>query len=308
MSADPGIETVGTISELRHRLDAERAAGRRVGFMPTMGYLHDGHASLMRAAAAENDVVVSSIFVNPLQFAADEDLDDYPRDLERDTELARANGVHLLFVPSVTEMYPRGPVDTVVAVPELARLWEGATRPTHFDGVATVVSKLFNISGACRAYFGEKDFQQLQIIRRMVEDLSIPVEVKGCPIVREADGVAMSSRNSYLTPEQRAAAPVLRRALDAGVTAVENGETDPATVVRTMTELVAAEPLAALDYAAVVDPATLAAPDEIDGEVRLLIAAQVGRPRLIDNAGATMVPPVPAPDAGGTGLSVEDQR
>ncbi len=308
MSATSGIETVGTITELRRRLEAERATGRTVGFVPTMGYLHDGHASLMRAAAAENDVVVSSIFVNPLQFAADEDLDDYPRDIERDTALAEANGVRLLFVPSVTEMYPRGPVDTVVAVPELARRWEGATRPTHFDGVATVVSKLFNISGACRAYFGEKDYQQLQIIRRMVDDLSIPVEVKGCPIVREADGVAMSSRNSYLTPEQRAAAPVLRRALDAGVAAVADGQADPTAVIRTMADVVAAEPLAALDYAAVVDPATLAAPATIDGEVRLLIAAQIGRPRLIDNAGATMETPVPAPDAGGTGLSVEDPR
>lgn len=289
------IETIGTIAELRTRLDHERASGTSIGFVPTMGYLHDGHASLMRAAAADNDLVVSSIFVNPLQFAADEDLDDYPRDLARDTALAAANGVGLLFVPSVDEMYPRGPVATVVAVPPLAARWEGATRPTHFSGVATVVAKLFSIVGPCRAYFGEKDYQQLQIIRRMVDDLSMPIDVRGCPIVREGDGLAMSSRNSYLTPDQRAAAPVLRRALDAGITAVDGGTIDPAEVVAVMTATVELEPLATLDYAAVVDPATLDTPERIDGEVRLLIAAQVGRPRLIDNAGATMVAPGASP-------------
>ncbi len=290
------VELVPTIAELRVRLDAERAAGRSVGFVPTMGYLHDGHASLMRAAAAANDVVVSSIFVNPLQFAADEDLEDYPRDLDRDRALAAASGVHLLFVPDVAEMYPRGPVDTVVAVPPLAERWEGATRPTHFSGVATVVTKLFSIVGACRAYFGEKDFQQLSIIRRMVADLSIPVEVVGCPIIREADGLAMSSRNSYLTTEQRAAAPVLRRALDTAVAAIGAGEADGVAVTRLMADLIDAEPLAELDYAAVVDPDTLEPIEVIEGEVRLLLAAQVGRPRLIDNAGATMGTPMGALD------------
>ena len=179
--------TIGTVAELRAVLDDHRADGRTIGFVPTMGYLHDGHASLMTAAARANDVACASIFVNPLQFAPDEDLASYPRDLERDTTLATASGVGVLFVP------------TSVTVDQLSEAWEGASRPSHFAGVATVVSKLFSIVGACRAYFGEKDFQQLAIVRRMVADLSLPVEVVGCPIVREADGLAMSSRNVYLS-------------------------------------------------------------------------------------------------------------
>lgn len=284
------IETIPTIHAVRSLLDEARAQGKQVGFVPTMGFLHDGHASLMRAAREDNDVVMASIFVNPLQFAEDEDLSDYPRDLARDTELAEANGVDVLFTPTVDEMYPLGPVLTTVTVDEISARWEGATRPTHFAGVATVVSKLFNISGPARAYFGEKDFQQLAVIRRMVADLSIPIEVVGCPIIREQDGLAMSSRNTYLTPEERAAAPVLRRALDAGLAAIDHGVTDPVAVVKVMTGFVNEEPHADLDYAAAVDAATLASPDELSGEIRLLIAAQVGRPRLIDNVGATMVP------------------
>ena len=282
------IDTLTTIQETRARLDEARAAGKRIGFVPTMGFLHDGHASLMRAAREDNDIVMASIFVNPLQFAADEDLSDYPRDLERDTELADTNGVDILFVPTVDEMYPLGPVLTTVTVDEISTRWEGATRPTHFAGVATVVSKLFNICGPARAYFGEKDYQQLAVIRRMVADLSIPVDVVGCPIIREDDGLAMSSRNTYLTPEQREAAPVLRRALDAGIAAIDHGATDPVAVVKVMTSFINEEPLAELDYAAAVDAATLETPDVLLGEIRLLIAAQVGRPRLIDNAGATM--------------------
>ncbi len=282
------IDTLTTIQETRARLDEARAAGKRIGFVPTMGFLHDGHASLMRAAREDNDIVMASIFVNPLQFAADEDLSDYPRDLERDTELADTNGVDILFVPTVDEMHPLGPVLTTVTVDEISTRWEGATRPTHFAGVATVVSKLFNICGPARAYFGEKDYQQLAVIRRMVADLSIPVDVVGCPIIREDDGLAMSSRNTYLTPEQREAAPVLRRALDAGIAAIDHGATDPVAVVKVMTSFINEEPLAELDYAAAVDAATLETPDVLLGEIRLLIAAQVGRPRLIDNAGATM--------------------
>ncbi len=253
--------------------------------MATLGYLHDGHGSLMRASAAANDVTVVTIFVNPLQFAAGEDLDSYPRDLERDRGVAAANGADLLFTPDLDEMYPEVPVLTSVSVAELSSLWDGASRPTHFAGMATVVSKLFNIVGPCRAYFGEKDFQQLAIIRRMVLDLSIPVEVVGCPIVREPDGLAMSSRNVYLDPAQRKAAVVLRRALDAGVAAIEAGERSTAAVDHRMAEVVAAEPLAELDYAAAVDPATLTQPDELGPNVRLLIAARVGSTRLIDNCG-----------------------
>lgn len=278
------LSRVDTIAELRARLDDRRREGASVGFVPTMGYLHDGHVSLMEAARAENDIVAASVFVNPLQFAANEDLAGYPRDLERDIFLSEGAGVDLLFTPSVEEMYPR-PVVTVVTLPELSRSWEGATRPTHFDGMATVVGKLFNIVGPCRAYFGEKDYQQLQIIRRMVADLSFPVEVRGCPIVRESDGLAMSSRNTYLDPEQRTAAPVLRAALDRGLGLLRSGERNPEAVMAEMAAVVAAEPLAELDYAAAVEAATLEVPRRLAGEVRLLIAAQVGRPRLLDNDG-----------------------
>jgi pantoate--beta-alanine ligase len=285
MNPAPRPELIPTIAELRSRLDAARADSQRIGFVPTMGYLHEGHASLMRRAAHDNDLVVASIFVNPLQFAADEDLSDYPRDLERDTELAGDAGVDVVFVPEVEEMYPFGPVLTTVSVAEISERWEGSSRPSHFAGVATVVTKLASIVGRCSAYFGEKDFQQLAIIRRLVADLSLPVEVVGCPIVREADGLAMSSRNVYLGPEERRAATVLRRALDAGMATIDSGERNGAAVVAAMSEVVASEPLAALDYCAAVDAATLAPMPELDGEIRLLIAAQVGRPRLIDNAG-----------------------
>ncbi len=282
------ITTISTIAELRERLDRVRADGGQVGAVPTMGYLHDGHASLMRAARADNDVVVATIFVNPLQFAEGEDLDDYPRSLDHDTELAEAAGVDFLFTPSVDEMYPFGPVLTTVTVSEVSAGWEGITRPTHFAGVATVVAKLFNITGPVHGYFGEKDFQQLAVIRRMVDDLSFPVTVVGCPIVREEDGLAMSSRNVYLTAEQREAAPVLRGALDAGLAAIDGGERDPNAVTAIMAALVESEALAELDYVAAVDAATLATPDRLSGEVRLLIAAQVGKPRLIDNDGVTI--------------------
>jgi pantoate--beta-alanine ligase len=281
---------VSTVAHLRSALDTERLRGRSVGFVPTMGYLHDGHGSLMRAAAADNDVVVASIFVNPLQFAPTEDLASYPRDLERDLAVAGANGVHLLFTPSVGEMYPR-PMLTSVRVAELSARWDGASRPTHFDGVATVVSKLFNIVGSCRAYFGEKDYQQLAIITRMVADLTIPVEVIGCPIVREPDGLAMSSRNVYLDQDQRRAALVLRRALDVGTEAIVGGERNPAQVSRRMAAVVTAEPRANLDYAAAVDPHTLCEPDRLGPHTRLLIAARLGPTRLIDNCGVDVDSP-----------------
>jgi pantoate--beta-alanine ligase len=281
------VTTVTTIAEVRAHLDGRRAAGATIGFVPTMGYLHDGHASLMRAARADHDVVVTSIFVNPLQFAADEDLDAYPRDLSGDTELAEANGCDLLFAPSTAEMYP-APVLTTVSVREVSAPLEGRARPTHFDGVATVVAKLFSIVGPCTAYFGEKDFQQLAVVRRMASDLSMPVAVVGCPTVREPDGLAMSSRNAYLSAEQRAAAPVLYRALQAGVAAIGRGVVDPAEVRAEMTALIAGEPLAQLDYAEVVDAATFEVPDPLRGTLRLLVAARFGGARLIDNVGATV--------------------
>jgi pantoate--beta-alanine ligase len=285
------VRLVTTIADLRGALDAERAAGRSVGFVPTMGFLHDGHVSLMRAARRETDVVVTSIFVNPLQFAAHEDLDDYPRDLERDTALAEGAGVDVLFVPPAAEMYPQA-VATTVSVAGASEGFEGASRPTHFAGVATVVAKLFSIVGPCRAYFGEKDFQQLAVVRRMASDLSMPVEVVGCETVREDDGLAMSSRNAYLSPEERAAAPVVHRALCAGAAAVLAGERDPAAVRSTMVAVVEAEPLAELDYADVVLADDLSVPSTLDpatvpADLRLLAAVRFRSARLIDNLGVT---------------------
>lgn len=279
-----------TIAGFRAALDAERASGRSVGFVPTMGYLHDGHLSLVTEAAARCDVVAASVFVNPLQFGAGEDLTAYPRDLERDRALLETAGVAHLLAPSVEAMYPGGTVLTTVSVAELSADMEGASRPTHFAGVATVVAKLFAIVGPCHACFGEKDFQQLAVVRRMVLDLSLPVEVVGCPIVREPDGLAMSSRNVYLSPAERAAAVVLHRALQAGSAAILAGERSSAAVADLIGSIVAAEPAADLDYAEVRDPETLAPLGTLGAgqEVRLLVAARVGRPRLLDNVGVTV--------------------
>ena len=278
-------ELVSTIAALRARLDTDRAAGRRIGFVPTMGYLHDGHTSLIDAAVAADDVTVVSIFVNPLQFAEGEDLADYPRDLDADRARCRTAGADLVFAPSVEEMYPR-PVDTVVTVPATAAPLEGVHRPTHFAGVATVVAKLFAIVGPCRAYFGAKDWQQIAVVRRMVADLSIPVDVVACPTVREPDGLAMSSRNVYLSPEERAQGPALRRALDVGVALVEQGETDPAPIEAAMRQVLAEATLGTIDYAAAVPADTLVADGPLVGDVRLLVAVRFGTARLIDNDGA----------------------
>lgn len=280
------MNTVTTVAAVRAALDEARAADRRVGFVPTMGYLHDGHTSLMDRARAAEDVVIASIFVNPLQFGANEDLDAYPRDLGRDTALCARAGVDLLFTPPLGEMYPQ-PVLTTVTVAEVSAPLEGAARPGHFAGVATVVAKLFSIVGPCRAYFGEKDYQQVAVLRRMVADLSMPVEIVACPTLREPDGLAMSSRNVYLTPAEREAAPVLNTALRAGAAAIGAGETDPATVRTLMREIIEAEPLAQLDYAEVVDADLLSVPEVLTGNLRLLAAVRFGKARLIDNVGVT---------------------
>jgi pantoate--beta-alanine ligase len=263
------MQVLDTIEAFRKELDAVRAEGKTVGLVPTMGYLHDGHASLITRSAAECDVTAVTVFVNPLQFGANEDLSKYPRDLDRDVAIADEAGAVVVFAPPVEEMYPGGPVLTSIHVAEVSDGMEGGSRPGHFDGVATVVAKLFAIAGPCRAYFGEKDFQQLAVVRRMAADLSLPVDVVGCPIVREADGLAMSSRNVYLSADERAAAIVLHRALQAGAADVGNARD-------AMTAVVASEPLAHLDYAEVI---------ESDHEYRLLIAARVGTTRLIDNLG-----------------------
>jgi pantoate--beta-alanine ligase len=273
------MKVVETIPELRDLL-----AGR-VGLVPTMGFLHEGHTSLITRAAGENDLVVTTIFVNPLQFGPDEDLAAYPRDLDRDRRLAEEAGTDVLFTPSVEEMYPEPPL-TQVHVGKLSSPMEGATRPHHFAGVATVVAKLFAIAGPCRAYFGEKDYQQLAVVRRMAADLSFPVVVVGCPTVRERDGLALSSRNVYLSPAEREAAPVLYRALRSGAAAITAGEGDPEAVRSLMAGIIEAEPLADLDYAEVVDAASLQRPTVLEGELRLLAAARFGQARLIDNVGA----------------------
>ncbi|MGH9282138.1 MAG: pantoate--beta-alanine ligase, partial [Acidimicrobiales bacterium] len=244
-----------------------------VGLVPTMGALHEGHLSLMRRAVEECDVVAATIFVNPLQFGPSEDLDAYPRDLHADAVKAEAAGVDVLFAPPAEEMYPGRPLTTVhVAI--LGDSREGASRPAHLDGVATVVAKLFAIAGPCRAYFGEKDYQQFQLVRRLAADLSFPVEIVACPTVREADGLALSSRNAYLSPAERAAAPVLYRALLAGKARVEQ-RAEPAEAAAAMAGVVAAEPLAQLDYAE--------AEIECGRAVRLYVAARIGTARLIDN-------------------------
>jgi len=285
-----GVEVVETAARCRALLHAARATGRTVGLVPTMGALHAGHVSLLARAREECDVVAASIFVNPLQFGDPEDIVHYPRTLERDLVVCEQNGVDVVFVPAVAEIYPSWPdlPAVTVTVRGVGDGWEGASRPGHFDGVATVVAKLFSIAGPCRAYFGEKDFQQLAVVRRLALDLALPVEVVGCPTVREADGLARSSRNVRLSPEERDAAVVLSRALAAGQAAVAGGLRSGAAVARVMREVVAREPLVRLDYAAAVDAASLAAADVLadPSTVRLLIAAAVGPVRLIDNAPA----------------------
>jgi pantoate--beta-alanine ligase len=263
------MQVIDRIDAFRKELDAARMAGKTVGLVPTMGYLHEGHASLIRRSADKCDVTAVTVFVNPLQFGANEDLSTYPRDLDRDVAIAEAEGAVLVFAPPVEEMYPGGPVLTSIHVAEVSDGMEGASRPGHFDGVATVVAKLFAIAGPCRAYFGEKDYQQLAVVRRMAADLSFPVDIVGCPIVREPDGLAMSSRNVYLAADERTAATVLHRALKAGAADIDNAP-------NVMTAVVASEPLAHLVYAEMI---------ETDHEYRLLIAARVGKTRLIDNLG-----------------------
>jgi pantoate--beta-alanine ligase len=278
------IVTHPTIAGVRRHLDDCRGRGSSIGFVPTMGFLHAGHQALLRRARSENDVVVVSIFVNPLQFAPDEDLELYPRDLERDTELCAEEGVDVVFVPAVEEMYP-SPIRTTVTVAEISEPLEGRSRPSHFAGVATVVAKLFSIVGPCSSYFGEKDFQQLAVIQQMTADLSLPVRVVGCEIAREPDGLALSSRNVRLSAEERAEAPVLREALDAGLRLIAAGERQPGVVESAMASVIDRSDLASLDYVAAVPAATLVAEGPLVDEVRLLVAVRFGSTRLIDNAG-----------------------
>lgn len=279
---EPGPALVRTIAELRAELGGDRRAGRTVGFVPTMGYLHEGHLSLVDLARREADVVVVSIFVNPAQFGPDEDYDAYPRDLDRDLEAAADRGVDVVFTPEVEEMYPRPQTVWVEPGPLADRLC-GASRPGHFRGVLTVVLKLFHAVEPDLAVFGRKDFQQLVLVHRMTEELNLAIRILGGPVVREPDGLAMSSRNAYLSDEERRRSLSLSRGLQRARRSFGEGERDP-----TRLEKVAREPLeeadARIDYVEVVDPSTLEQPEEARADSVCAVAAHVGDTRLIDNA------------------------
>ena len=268
---------------LREACESSRMEGNLIGFVPTMGALHDGHLSLLARAREECDTVVASIFVNPLQFGPAEDLATYPRDLERDLLLLEKEGVDIAFTPDAEEMYPRGRPDTAVEPGSLGERFEGASRPGHFRGVCTVVAKLFGLVGESRAYFGEKDAQQLAVIRRMVSDLDMPVEVVACPTLREEDGLAMSSRNARLSEDERAAATCLYESLARAAWLVEGGERDANVLKAEMAKRIGAEPLAQLDYVAIVEDDTFSESDRLERPSRALVAAHVGQTRLIDN-------------------------
>ena len=276
------MQTISKIPELRAALDEARRAGKTVGLVPTMGAFHEGHLSLMRRAKAENDLCVVTLFVNPTQFNDSSDFARYPRDTDRDARMAEVEGVDFLFLPAPPAMYPEG-FDTTVIVHALSDRLEGASRPGHFAGVSTVVTKLLNIAQADRAYFGEKDWQQLQIVRALARDLNIPTEIIGLPIVREPDGLALSSRNVRLSPEQRSAALVLAAALDGAEAQVRAGIQDAALIEAGMRQAIEAQPLAGLDYAVVADQQMLQGVEEIGAGAIALVAATFGRVRLIDN-------------------------
>ncbi|MCL6708558.1 pantoate--beta-alanine ligase [Pseudomonas sp. R2.Fl] len=276
------MRTLGTISALRERLTAHRRAGRTIGLVPTMGYLHQGHMSLVERSRLENDVTVVSIFVNPLQFGANEDLAKYPRDIARDSLMLETAGVDFLFAPDVEAMYPR-PMETVVDLPKLGSQLEGESRPGHFAGVATVVTKLFNIVQPDAAYFGEKDYQQVTIIRRMVEDLAQPVRVVPVPTVRETDGLACSSRNVYLSPEERAAAVIVPKALEEAERLLAAGVRDPREIEDAVKAFIRTEPLADPEVVAVRDPVTLDPVGHIASTALILLYVRIGATRLLDN-------------------------
>ena len=280
------MQLVNTQQALREQIDQWRKAGQSIGFVPTMGYLHAGHGSLIEQAKKQNDRVVVSVFVNPTQFGPTEDLSTYPRDLEADTALIASLGGDLLFHPDVTEMYPHYP-DTGVTTVSVSGLGEhlcGAKRPGHFDGVCLVVTKLLNMVQPHRAYFGEKDYQQLAVIRHMVADLDLPVDIIGCPIMREPSGLALSSRNSYLTPEQKEEAAHIYGSLRFAQNVITNmGESDPKMLAFAIESVLERIPDAKIDYIQIVCPKTLTPVDKIEGQVLIALAVYVGKTRLIDN-------------------------
>lgn len=276
------MERVVTIEEVRSTLRRPRLEGRTIGLVPTMGALHAGHLSLVEAARHRCDIVVVSIFVNPTQFGEGEDFDAYPRDLDADADLLESVGVDVLFAPTVAAMYPSGATTSVDPGP-LGEVWCGASRPGHFVGVATVVTKLLGIVTPDVAFFGEKDYQQLRVIERVVRDLDIDTRIVGCPIVREPDGLALSSRNRYLSADERAHALVLSRALSRAQRSAASGADDLASLEMELAATIAAEPGVALDYAAIVDAETLETVTDLRRPARALAAVRVGSARLIDN-------------------------
>lgn len=276
------ITIVKTIEEVRAQVKAWRAEGLTVGLVPTMGYLHEGHQSLIARSVAENDRTVVSDFVNPIQFGPTEDLATYPRDMERDAALCESTGANLIFNPEPEEMYAPD-FCTYVDMDHLTKGLCGKTRPIHFRGVCTVVSKLFHIVQPDRAYFGQKDAQQLAVIRRMVRDLNMPLTIVGCPIIREEDGLAKSSRNTYLSAEGRKAALCLSRGLNKGKAAVEAGETDAEKVKAIITAEIEAEPLSRIDYVEIVDWNNLEPVSSTEGSILAAVAVYIGKTRLIDN-------------------------
>lgn len=270
------------IDELRHFLGSIRREGKSIGFVPTMGYLHKGHLSLIEASVRENDVTVLSIYVNPTQFGPAEDLDQYPRDLENDKKLVKEAGADLIFIPDNEMMY-KDHHATYVNVNGLTNQLCGASRPTHFQGVTTIVTKLFNIVQPHRAYFGQKDAQQSIVIKRMVKDLNMPVSVVVCPIVREADGLAMSSRNTYLSIKERKQATILYKALQEAKLKIESGEQSSRIIKSTIEQMIRTQPAAVVDYVSIVSQNTIEDIDDLKGKILIALAVKIGKTRLIDN-------------------------
>lgn len=277
------MKTIKNIKDLRIEIDMWKKAGLSIGLVPTMGFLHEGHKSLIQRAVKENDKVVVSIFVNPIQFGPNEDYDKYPRDIEKDSKLCTDAGASLIFNPKVEEMYPDKNPLTFVNVENITNCLCGAKRPGHFQGVCTIVSKLFNIVAPNKAYFGEKDAQQLSVIKQMVKDLNFPIEIIGCPIVREKDGLAKSSRNTYLSIKERQAALILSKSLKKAKIAIANGEKNTIILKNLIIDNLISEPLARIDYVEIVDFNLMCEIDTLNKESLIAIAVYIGKTRLIDN-------------------------
>jgi len=277
------MKIIGSVKELREAVKAEKRAGKSVGFVPTMGFLHDGHLSLVRAAKGDNELVVASIFVNPTQFGENEDLDAYPSDLEGDQAKLESEGVDILFYPTVEEMYPEGYSTYVNVEGDMTGILCGTSRPGHFKGVATVVTKLFNMVAPDKAYFGPKDAQQVAVIERMVRDLNMDLEIVPCPIHREADGLAMSSRNTYLSESERKDALVLSASLFEAKDKILAGEKKSANIIAGIVDKISSVDYAIIDYVEIVDALTLNRIETIEGDILIALAVKVGKPRLIDN-------------------------